>query len=276
MDRSIEYIIGDPLNISSSLVLHLCGKEKCAPGHSFGPAMRPHYLFHYILDGKGIFVVGDKTYQLNSGQGFLISPGVSTFYAADDHNPWNYCWFGFDGLDAKTILERCSLTLENPIYTDQSDGLLKNALLNLGESFEHHQDNEYKLIAQLYLVFSLMCNTTDIETSCMPIKQYGHKATEFIKNNYIYNIKINDVARHIGIERSYLYKIFMQLYHCSPQQYLIRHRLLMACRLLESTNASITEISYSCGFKDPSAFNKHFKNCYGKTPTNYRKHRGIP
>lgn len=32
-----------------------CGYEACAPLHSFGPAVRPNYLIHFVMDGKGIF-----------------------------------------------------------------------------------------------------------------------------------------------------------------------------------------------------------------------------
>ena len=56
------------------------GWEKCDPHHSFGPAARNHYLFHYIISGKGLFVSTDSSkkdteYHLHAGQGFLISPG---------------------------------------------------------------------------------------------------------------------------------------------------------------------------------------------------------
>lgn len=35
------------------LYLCYCGMEQCAPLYSFGPAIRPNYLLHYVLDGKG-------------------------------------------------------------------------------------------------------------------------------------------------------------------------------------------------------------------------------
>ena len=35
------------------LGLYQFGLEQCAPAHSFGPATRNHYLFHYVLSGSG-------------------------------------------------------------------------------------------------------------------------------------------------------------------------------------------------------------------------------
>ena len=35
------------------LTIFQYGWERCAPLHSYGPAKRNHYLFHYVLTGKG-------------------------------------------------------------------------------------------------------------------------------------------------------------------------------------------------------------------------------
>lgn len=63
----------------------------------------------------------------------------------------------------------------------------------------------------------------------------------------------------------------MEEYKISPQKYLISSRLNTAVNLLETTKMNITEISYSCGFKDTPTFYKHFKKQFNITPVQYRK-----
>ena len=91
------------------LCMYQFGYEQCDPGHSFGPATRNHYLFHYILSGTGTLMAdnakGDtQTYSVKSGQGFMIFPGQINTYIADEQLPWEYMWIEFDGLRVKEAL----------------------------------------------------------------------------------------------------------------------------------------------------------------------------
>ena len=49
----------------TDMYLCYCGYAKCQPAHSFGPSVRPNYLIHYILEGKGTYRIGKKEYHLN-------------------------------------------------------------------------------------------------------------------------------------------------------------------------------------------------------------------
>lgn len=42
--------------------IYYCGEEQCSAGHFFGPAVRPHYLIHIILSGKGIYKRAGQTH----------------------------------------------------------------------------------------------------------------------------------------------------------------------------------------------------------------------
>ncbi len=253
-----------------SLMLYFCGWEHCRPSHSFGPAVRQHYLIHVVSKGRGTYYVGDNTYPVEKGQMFLICPGESTYYEADAADPWDYCWMGFDGYEVKNILTRCGFTREKPVIDDKSNGLLSETLLEMVACFEQGSMNEYSILSRMYHIFSLML-PGDLPNVTSVSQTYLTNAVEYIQNNYSYPVRISDISRQIGIDRTYLYKLFMDYYHTSPQQYLIHYRLNTARKMLEENLLNITEIAYSCGFKDTPSFYKHFKKLFSLTPAEYRK-----
>lgn len=256
--------------LSRALTIYYGGSEICAPSHSFGPAIRPHYLLHFILNGSGKYYINDKCYELGKGEGFLICPGVSTYYKADKEDPWEYCWISFDGYEASSILKKCGLTKESLTFKDYSNGIFKENLLSLIHNYEENMSNEFALIGQFYMCFSSIYEQINLKENSNYIS-YFDKALDYIYNNFSYDIKISDISKHVRIDRTYLYKLFMQELKISPQQYLISFRLNMAVNLLETTKMNITEISYSCGFKDTPTFYKHFKKQFNITPVQYRK-----
>ncbi|MEG2356974.1 MAG: AraC family ligand binding domain-containing protein, partial [Clostridia bacterium] len=76
-----------PVNNSGLYVIE-SGWENCKSGHSYGPAIRDHYLIHYVASGKGQFTAHGATYEIGAGQGFIIYPDQVTFYQADQQEPW--------------------------------------------------------------------------------------------------------------------------------------------------------------------------------------------
>lgn len=262
------------INSSVPITLFQSGWEKCKPSHSFGPTIRPYYLFHFILNGCGKYYVNNKIYSLKKGQGFLILPGDTTFYKADKKDPWEYCWIGFDGYEIDTILKHCGLDSGNLIFTDHSKGKLADSLMELVYIVENANANEYTILGQLYLSFGHMNNK---ENHSKNIYEESHlnKALNYIHNNYTSNIQVSDVADYVGIDRTYLYKVFKSTKNTSPSQYLIIYRLNIAKRLLVNTDYSVTEILYSCGFKDGPSFHKHFRKQLNMTPLEYRESNRI-
>ena len=54
-----------------------CGIERCAPGQTWGPGIRDHYLIHLVLSGKGVFEVGGRTWEVSPGDLFFARPSSS-------------------------------------------------------------------------------------------------------------------------------------------------------------------------------------------------------
>ena len=113
------------------LNMYQFGKEQCDPAHSFGPASRNHYLFHYVLSGTGKLMADDSSgntheYQIKSGQGFMIFPKQINTYIADCNLPWEYVWIEFDGLRAREVIETAGLTPDHPVYRASFKDLREN------------------------------------------------------------------------------------------------------------------------------------------------------
>ncbi len=96
------------------LGLYQYGWEQCDPAHSFGPAARNHYLFHYVISGTGTLFAQNTQkqsieYHVRSGQGFMIFPQQICTYIANDQLPWEYVWLEFDGLKVKEMAKAAEL-----------------------------------------------------------------------------------------------------------------------------------------------------------------------
>lgn len=243
-----------------------CGKENCPKGYSFGPAKREHYLFHYVTKGSGTFISDGKEYTVNAGDGFIIFPGETATYFTNETSPWTYLWIGFEGYDCERILTHCGLNKESHLYRAKPGDQLDEVMNRIIETSKTQEELFLQQLSNLYLLFQYMERDTSRQ---LPNSGYLTEATSFIHQNYAYNIKVSDIATAVGLERSYLYRIFMSKLNQTPKEYLTSFQLKKARQLLASTDYTITEIAYSCGFKSSSAFYKHFKVAYNMTPKEY-------
>lgn len=268
----IEYL---PRNLQQS-GLHLTqyGIEDCVPGHFFGPAVRDYYLLHYVLAGEGIFEVGATTYQLGKGDGFIIYPGIVTYYQADTNKPWSYCWVGFNGTESEMLLKRAGITRTSPTFYSHQGDLIDRCLQAMIESKALHKGRDLHLTGLLYLLLSVLVESnqaTILEGKEESRKEYYvSKAIDFIEMNYAMKITVEDIAKFLGLNRSYACSLFKQRMNVSLQEYLIRYRVHKACELMENVELTISDIARSVGYADPLLFSKMFKKILGVSPKPFR------
>lgn len=250
-----------------------CGHQECPSSYSFGPAVRPNYLIHYVLKGKGYYYVNERKYTIEANQGFLIRPKELTFYQADEEEPWTYLWIGFDGSKAETYLKYSGLDEKTYTFSCNDSDLLKSYLDQMmrHDTLSHY--NEFSLQGLLFLFFAALAKSSEIpyEEDVEIDNLYISKAIEYIQKNYQNPILVADIANYVSLSRTYLTTIFQQTMHLSPQQFLLKFRITKASELLMNTTLSINTIAHSCGYTDPLAFSKTFKKVTGLTPTQYRK-----
>ena len=85
------------------------------------------------------------------------------------------------------------------------------------------------------------------------------------------NPSINEIAESMKINRSTLFRAFINEHGLSPKRYLENIRLDKASGLLSRTKLSVKEISEACGFSHPSHFGKVFQDHFGASPAEWRR-----
>lgn len=125
------------------------------------------------------------------------------------------------------------------------------------------------LSGQIHGVMGLLRRPDDAE-SRLPTFQTVSKAVAIIREAFAKPLRIADVATACGQSLRQLQRRFQDAFGITPQEFLIRTRVLAAAKLLEETTLSSAEIASQCGFLDQSRFAQHFRKRIGLSPLAYR------
>lgn len=259
------------------------GWERCTPAHSFGPAARNHYLFHYILSGTGTLMADDskgvtQTYSIKSMQGFMIFPNQITTYVADKQLPWEYVWLEFDGLRVKSLLDTIGLSLDKPVYHARNKSLREDMANEMLYISRHKDESPFHLIGHLYLFLDYLLRSAadeQLEHGSKLREFYIHEALTYIEHNFQNEITIEDIAGVCGLNRTYFGKIFKEALGKTPQEFLLNYRMLKAAELLKLTSLSIGDVGLAVGYANQMHFSRAFKNNYGISPREWRYQNNI-
>lgn len=266
-----EYYI--PRRMGDLSILDI-GCDQCTPGHFFATAFSDRFLIHYVLEGKGIFRSNWQEYSLEAGNAFLISD-VYGYYEADEKEPWRYVWINISGEAASYLLSKLGLSSDKPIYQTTDRERIERCYEEI--CLNYNKVDDFLTYSRIFKLFEALWETNaNRERKRRSISESGAEryvkmCCDFIHTNYYKNINIKDVCRFVGLEYSYLFRLFQEQVNLSPGRYLAHYRLTKAAALLRNTAMPVTEIAAAVGYEDRAAFSKAFSNKYGVSPKVYRK-----
>ncbi len=93
----------------------------------------------------------------------------------------------------------------------------------------------------------------------------------YIQKNYQKKIKLEDIARAGNVSKTTCINIFQKYVNKTPNAYLMEFRLRNGIELLNTTDMTVTEISFEVGFCGSSYFCESFKKVFGCSPLQFRK-----
>lgn len=242
----------------SSVIPKNIGCQQCLPNHSYGPAVREHFLIHYVVSGHGTYSVGGKTYAVSAGEAFLIKPCEVTFYSADKNEPWHYVWASFyaDG-NTFDFLPYIIRNRKLSAVMTETDLLLRKGNVT-----------EASAVAKVWDVIACLSDGTDFTKE----SNYAQRAADMIKRKYSDELSVSSVADALGLDRSYFSNIFKEHFGISPKKFIYAYRMEKAYDLLKSEMYSVSVIALSVGYGDVFSFSRAFKTYFGISPA---KHSSI-
>ena len=254
----------------NSLCLSALGWERSDSDRLLQTFSRNYFRLHFITGGTGYYKTVEETIKLSEGEGFIIFPGTTPSYFPSKEQPWEYFWAAIQGSDMDELVSKKGITRTSPAFrsvvpVDEMRKILADMCatsimpLAVDRVFPYYLRDFFQKIE----AFSPQRKKNALHLElCLA----------YIAENYSLQITVHNIAEFARIDRTYLYKLFVQNLGVSPQVYLLNYRITKAGDLLRTTDRSITDIAYSVGFRDFSTFSRQFKNKYKTTPTKYREH----
>ena len=267
-------VIHTPTDIARKSFLYIqeAGYLKSLKPHLGKRSGLDSYLYLIVLSGSGRIFYENIPYYVSAQDCFLLDCHQPYSHISSEQDPWELLWLHFNGMQAPMIYSYviqkngcCFRTSHLPIITDAI-----HELISL-----HSSVSEYSDVTSSYLITEILTLSV---TGCLKnpsdqtgIKEKLHQILTYINEHFNEPITLDDLSSRFFISKYHLAREFKREYSQTIIQYLSNRRITYAKELLRFTDLNIGEISFRCGLKDMSYFNKVFQRLEGCTASEYRR-----
>lgn len=239
---------------------------------------------YYVTHGRGIRMTGDTLMPFSEGDVVLIPPSMPHYWAytpesANDEGEITYLMVAF----SSEFIERCLATfpeIRNKLYGrifpaealkygSGSSVEIKRTMMRLNGL------DDIGRLGEMIRILPFIFSTKDHSLIGKPLKierdiQRMQQVAEYVMAHYVHTITLDDIAAHIGMNRSAFCTFFKRNKGMTFSQFVTRYRLETACELLKTSQKQVSEICFAVGFNDLPHFCRVFTATYGVSPTKFR------
>ncbi|TWU31355.1 helix-turn-helix domain-containing protein [Novipirellula artificiosorum] len=263
--------------------------ERRDPQKPFGLHSHEFSEIVIITGGKGEHITGEDSYEIGTGDTFVIGPMRPHDYLNMDQLRLINVLFDATELPM-TFSDLQLLPGYHALFTLEPDWRKRhgfNSRLQLSPP---------KLVQAIGLIdqldqeltdrrpgFGVIATTTLLQLVTFLARCYSQsrnpqsksllriaEAISLIERHYADPLTLDELVEISGMSRRNFLRAFESTMGCPPIAYLIRLRVRQACKLLAQSEKSITEIAMLVGFSDSNYFSRQFKTLTGSSPRDYR------
>jgi AraC-like DNA-binding protein len=260
-------------------VEYTCMKEET----KFGIWSNNNY-FAFTSSGKKAWKSIHHSYEVDKGDIIFVKKGANLTHQFFSEEFCAVFFFIPDDF-IKAFLKKNSSLLDTPqknlsmqdaVLRIQRDELLESYYRSVQSYLSLSEKPNEKLLELKFeeLLLSLFSNKThqaltDYFISLCQNHQYH--MSQVMDGNFAYNLKLENYAQLCNMSLSTFKKVFKQYYQTTPALWLKDRKLELARHQILTTDLTINQICFECGFEDPSHFIRVFKQKYNYTPHQYRQ-----
>lgn len=243
--------------------------------------------FAFITSGKKMWRTIYHDYEVVKGDILFIKKGANLTHQFFDDEFCAIFLFIPDNF-IKSFLKKNSIFLDtnqkqlsgqDSVLRIESNQLLKNYCSSIYSYLTLDEKPNRELLKlkfeELLLSFCVNNNQQELTDYFISLCQnQEYQMTRVMEENFAYNLKNEDYAQLCNMSLSKFKKSFKEYYKTTPGRWLRERKLDLAIHRLLHTDYPINQVSFECGFEDPSHFTRVFKQIYKTTPLQYRNLQG--
>jgi AraC family transcriptional regulator, arabinose operon regulatory protein len=230
----------------------------------------PQYILIHCVKGKGWYSIGNKKYDVNPNDYFIIPANTAHKYGADINDPWSIYWVHYTGKFAEFYYNLLTKTKKsgpiNAIVSTSRQLLFYDIIQHL--ELMNNTDNIIYGNSCLYAFLSsylpsemkISVNENDIIQQCI----------NYMKENLDKNLRLQDLSNQLNLSASHLSAIFKKRMKYSPIHLFTSFKVQKACQMLMDNSHNVKTIAYSLGYEDQYHFSRVFKSIMGVSPKNFK------
>lgn len=224
--------------------------------------LQSHYSMYLVTDGSGCLHMLHGDYPLEPGSIFFTFSAKP--FRIENYGGLQYLYISFIGLRAAELLDRLNINPNAPVYPEY--GYLRPFWL---EAFETIRFHNIDLLAESVLLrtFSALCERFNGPSQEHQISNTFTRMKKYIDDHYSNSeLSLQTVSRIMNYNDKYLSTLFKRNLGVGFADYLRTLRIQRACSLMEQGIATVTDLSYLVGYKDPLYFSRVFTKIMGVSP----------
>lgn len=249
-------------------------EEKSIPFNQVTFSSHNAYEIYILLEGERRAYVGDKVYGTCGGDALMLRSNVP--HRSEGNTPYRGICIQFteSRLDAYYTAAAKKKLLS--CFSEDVISLDKNTLSEMQLLLYHmtaEPENKALYLAAVLALFRRVVGQDGGESGQKKaISAIDTRSIEeYLLEQAAQITRLDEVAAHFCITKEYLCTLFKKQTGMTVVTYLNNVRIQKACRLLETTDEPVENISVMCGFQSPVYFYRLFKKMMNHTPAKYRK-----